>query len=361
MTWAWLSLLLGASASLAGCTLTLEFDGYADAKPEGGTIAPPCEDPTQAHKADCNVVADLTPGTIASGFTLDWKSLPTKEVVSAFVDGEKLVLGVHILGGEGIVMSVALADGTRKLEYGHATDIAGTPHEAGSGSGLDFLRSLVKTTEGTWVAHVWPDPATFEGSLVTIDPVTSTRSNSFVLMSCSGSDDYPRSTHSLVDPSGDAVWIAYHTVDSDDGGVYRISENACERFPTPGVRPKHLADFGGKIWLLDLIGEALGVFDPVSKATTLVPGKDHLGSNGLLVTSSTAWTIDSEIALAYTRVDPVSGARDPLSGVTGPARFQVEHPPLARAHPTTGELVLALDGAIVFLNPNDRKSRIVSY
>jgi hypothetical protein len=183
-----------------------------------------------------------------------------------------------------------------------------------------------------------------------------------------GPGPYARGTHSLIDPSGTAIFIAYQATDSSPDGVVRLTPTDCKKLPTPGISPTVLAESGGKIWLLDVAGSALGYLDPVTEVTTIVSrppdrgaGSAKLGGAALHVASASAWTLDRELFLAYTRVDTANGDREALAGVEGPAALHVEHPPFAWLDPKGVGLVLALDGAIVTLDPTNGASQIVSY
>src|SRR5262245_1982370 len=96
--------LLALSVLLPGCTMTLGFDGLSGGKANDADAGTPCVSP-------CKVVGELAPGSIGSGFTLDWKTLPEREVVGGFVEENQVILGVRIANSESIVMSVDVETG----------------------------------------------------------------------------------------------------------------------------------------------------------------------------------------------------------------------------------------------------------
>lgn len=354
----------GALGLLASsCTLTLEFDGLAESKTETEDASIECASVKSKGKPECNVVANLEPGSIGSGIVIDWKHAPEREVTSGFVDGNELVVAVSVGLGEdeGAIVAVSLANGERKLVAGMIQDANGTPLSQGGGSALADIAAIAPVDAGGWVAHLW-NGFTMLGTRISVDPLTGDRGPGiFVGQECPEENLHPNSRSSIVAADG-SIFLPYQAFLPDEYGIAKLTDTSCELIPMPGADPNVLARVGDRIWFLDATAR-VGELDPLTGDVTWVPGPGGYppGLAALFTDGDTAWTIGTDPSLFYDRVDTATGETSRITLALGPAALQVRHAPHLWPHPDGQQLVLSLDGAVVVLNPTTGQSSIVSY
>lgn len=343
----------------SGCTLTLEFDGLAETETTEASIE--CTTLESKGKADCNVVANLEPGSIGSGIVIDWKQTPEREVTGGVVNGNELVFAVRIGVGqnEGVLIGVDLETGERRLVAGVIENAEGTVLEQGTGPYLGDIAAVASVSTAGWMAHLW-DGSTMQGSRVSIDSSGARGGPVTVGDECPEENLNPRSM-SVVAADG-SIFVGYRAYVPDESGIARLTDTGCELIPV-NAAPNVLALVDARIWFLDSDSGKLGAIDPETKALDWVPGLDGypLGGEALSVASETAWTIGKEPSLFYDRVNVVTGTTSRLALALGPAALQVQQTPHVWPHPDGQRLVLELDGAIVLLDPATGKSTILSY
>lgn len=352
--------LLGSS-----CTLTLEFDGLAESQPESGSggASAECTSVASKGKPECNVVANLAPGSIGSGVVIDWKQTPEREVTGGFVNGNELVVTVSVGVGlnDGAILGIDLTTGERRLVAGMIRDAKGTPLSVGGGSELGDIASVAPVDAGGWVAHLW-DGYTMQGTRISVDPHSGDRGPGIPIgQECPDENLVPNARSSVVGRDG-AIYFPYHAFLPVEFGIAKVTDESCELIPVD-ADPRVLARVGDRIWFLDLDAGKAGALDPTTGDVEWVPGLEghpH-GLAALFVEGSTAWTIGTEPSLFYDRIDITTGDTSRIPLTLGPAALQVRHTPHLWSHPDAQRLVLELDGAVVALNPTTGDSSIVSY
>jgi hypothetical protein len=368
------------------------------------TSAPTCRRPTiidcraeeNSTRAACRAPRDVPPATLGRGFSL---AAIDRDAAygGGFVDCAELIVAASSeTEGYGLLLSVDLVTGDRRLVSGthgrgRARRTAGRGwHRRDASAELEGVRDVARGPDGAYYAFT-AHPTTRPNLLriVRVDPRTGNRAlvwewrkglRSFACNeSAPGLEIEPSSF--AMGPDG-SVYLATRDVEGGIGlvaldavkGCRVVSRTARDSAANVGDGPVLAGGMAfprfanGRVWALDALGLVSidvkeGTRVRVSSAHTSPPigGGDDFGSTSLAVSRRRAWTAGGATypAVRLTLVDLETGERHGFHGISGP----LADPGLGTRiwhYADSGVAVVSVGGGFAFFDPRTSVSNLFS-